>query len=86
MLTQIERLQIVDALHTWAKSVPNEPVVGFAGKDGFLTPYEIVEQVEIDSQLGQAVLSILEHGMRREGIEAVVSRFGGQSLGRSKSR
>jgi hypothetical protein len=75
MLNAVEREQVAKALFEWAKSVPDEPMVGFLDRDGLLTPHEIVKQVMEKTADGQAVLEILEHGVRREGIEKVVARL-----------
>ena len=74
-MTKAERWDITVALAKWAESVPDEPLLGFLGYERFLTPREIVAEVRRNTPDGQAVLEILEHGVRREGIEAVVSRL-----------
>lgn len=81
MLTSEERSQIVEALRYWAGKIPDEPMLGFLQKglemaDGeYLTPHQIVAAVLDETPDGIAVLDILEHGVRREGIEKVVARF-----------
>jgi len=75
MLNQVERKQIVEALTLWSQTVPNEPMLGFLEGDQYLTPREIVAAVQQNTQDGQAVLEMLEHGVRREGLEAVVARL-----------
>ena len=81
MLTETGHSRLMAALHAWADHAPNEPVMGFVADGGFLMLHEIVDQIKLESQLGQAFLKILEHGIRREGIETVVSRFGAGSRG-----
>ncbi|MBV9771533.1 MAG: hypothetical protein JOZ32_18325 [Bryobacterales bacterium] len=76
MLTEAERSEITAALAKWSESVPDKPLLGFLGSERFLTPREIVAEVERNTPDGQAVLEMLEHGLRREGMEAVVSRLG----------
>jgi hypothetical protein len=75
MLNAVEREQIAKALFEWAESVPDQPMVGFLGRERLLTPREVVKQVSEKTPDGQAVLEILEHGVRREGIERVVARL-----------
>lgn len=76
MLSTEERAQITEALRCWAESAPNEPMIGFLGEDGLMTPQQLVGQVEKNTRAGKSVLTFLEHGMRREGIGAVVTRLG----------
>jgi hypothetical protein len=75
MLTSRERHLIIKALEVWVRNTPNEPMLGFLGANEFLTPREIVEQVRENSDTGQNVLQLLEHGLRREGIEKVIARL-----------
>lgn len=75
MLSTEERTQITEALRSWAASAPNEPMIGFVNDQDLMTPKQVVAQVAKNSRAGQSVLEILEHGMRREGIEAVVNRL-----------
>jgi hypothetical protein len=75
MLTGEERSEIARALSQWAESLPDAPLFGFLGSERLLTPREILKEVETNTPDGEAVLEILEHGVRREGIEAVVSRL-----------
>jgi hypothetical protein len=75
MLSPEERRQITDALTTWAKGAPVEPMIGLLGEGRFLTPWELVRHVTDETSEGQAVLEIIEHGVRREGIDSVVRRL-----------
>ena len=75
MLTATENQQIVAALKAWAETAPDEPTIGFLGDGELLRPSEIVSAVESGTDDGKSILEILEHGLRREGIEKVVSRF-----------
>jgi hypothetical protein len=74
MLTVQERDSIVMALYDWAVNSPNEPVVGFLGTT-FYTPKELYQQVLKETDDGNAVLEILERGVRAEGIATVVKRL-----------
>jgi hypothetical protein len=74
MLTPQERERVTSAMRQWAQRAPNEPIVGFLGTS-LLTPKEMVTAVEEDTSDGQAILEILEHGVRREGLDAVVDRL-----------
>jgi CheY-like chemotaxis protein len=49
--------------------------IGFLGDGDLLRPSEIVTAFESGTGDGESILEILEHGVRREGIEKVVSRF-----------
>lgn len=75
MLTAEERQQITRALEEWAAVAPNEPMVGFLGRKTLLTPQEIVQHVQKSTSDGEALLEVLEHGVRREGIKAAVARL-----------
>ncbi|WP_031495313.1 hypothetical protein [Bryobacter aggregatus] len=76
-MSQAERAKVIEALIIWAKSAPEEPVIGFIGGGAILTPREIVRAVQQETEDGQAILEILEHGIRREGIDMVLNRFHG---------
>jgi hypothetical protein len=76
MLTDDERIQITKALQQWANHAPkDEPVIGFLGGGRFLTPFQVFMEVMQETPDGQAVLTILEHGVRREGLQRVVNRL-----------
>jgi len=75
VLSATEREIILAALVTWAKDAPAEPVLGFLGSGEPLTPREIVSAVRRETDDGRAILEILEHGVRREGIAKVVERL-----------
>jgi hypothetical protein len=75
MLSDVERERLVAALHAWARTVPDEPVAGFLGDGRLLTPRELANAAEQDTPDGEALLQILEHGVRREGLGTVVERL-----------
>lgn len=75
MLSERERERLVAALHEWADAVPEEPVAGFIGDGRLLTPRELAQAAAQETPDGEALLQILEHGVRREGLEAVVERL-----------
>jgi hypothetical protein len=75
VLTAEEQGRIVEALYAWARSVPDEPMIGFLAHEGFLTPRQLAEHVSEHTEEGVAVLEILEHGVRREGLGKVLERL-----------
>lgn len=75
MLSEAERGEIIEALAIWAEQVPARPMVGFLEHQDLLTPREVVAAVQETTASGEALLEILEYGVRREGIEAVVDRI-----------
>ena len=75
MLTAEERDLLLQALQSWATSAPPEPVIGFLGRTRLFTPKEISDEVAKKTPDGEAVLEILEHGVRREGVTAVIERI-----------
>jgi hypothetical protein len=75
MLTEEERRELLHAVEAWADAAPDEPVLGFVGGEGFCSPRELVRAVQSFSDTGEAFLELLEHGVRREGLERVVGRF-----------
>jgi hypothetical protein len=75
VLTEDERAKLLDAFVSWAGSAPQEPFLGFVGDDGHYSPLELVAEIEQRTETGEAFLEILEHGVRREGLEQVVRRF-----------
>jgi nucleoid-associated protein YgaU len=79
VLTASENEQIIAALAQWAATAPNEPVIGILGGGEMLRPWEIVAAVQQRTEAGEAILEILEHGLRREGVDKVVSRLVGDA-------
>lgn len=75
MLTPTERKDVIEALSRWAESAPNEPMIGFLGGGQLLTPREAVDAVKRNTSDGEALLEMIEHGVRREGLESVVNRL-----------
>jgi hypothetical protein len=76
LLTDKERIQITKALQQWAKQAPNDELaIEFVGIDRFLTPFQVYIEVERNTPDGQAILRILEHAVREEGLEQIVSRL-----------
>jgi hypothetical protein len=81
MLTEEERIQITKALRQWANQAPeDELVIEFVGGDRCLTPLQVYIEVERNTRDGQAVLKILEHGVRQEGIQQVISLLTDQGV------
>jgi len=75
MLAEAERDQIIEALAAWAEQAPERPMVGFLEYQDLLTPRQVVVAVQENTAAGEALLEILEYGVRREGIEMVVRRI-----------
>jgi hypothetical protein len=74
MLGQDEKVALIDALELWASNVPDRPMLGFLGGN-FLTPMEIVDAAIQETDDGRAILEMLEHGVRRQGLKAVTERL-----------
>ena len=75
-LTDEERIQISKALQQWAKQAPkDELAIEFVDGDRFLTPSQVFIEVERNTPGGKAILRILEHGVREEGLQQIVSRL-----------
>lgn len=75
MLTREEFNAVVDALHVWAERCPAERSIGFLQSGGPKTPQQIVMEVKERTDDGEAILEMLEHSIRREGLDRVVSRL-----------
>jgi hypothetical protein len=75
VLLDNERQALVSALWEWAEGAPPIPVAGFLGGAGLLTPRELAEAAQRGDRDGLAVLDVLEHGVRREGLAAVTDRL-----------
>jgi len=75
MLTSEERAKLISALREWASSVPNEPMLGFIQSGALKTPNEIVQEVIGNTPDGQALMQMIEHGVRRIGLEAAVHKL-----------
>jgi hypothetical protein len=75
VLTQEERTKLTKALWVWADKLPNQPLIAFLGIQGNLTPREVVLEVEKATENGKAVLEMLEHAVRLQGIAPVIERL-----------
>jgi hypothetical protein len=75
MLSDEERELLVSALWDWSEAVPDRPLIGFLEHRGLLTPREVAQAVQEETPDGEALLAILEYGIRREGIETVTERI-----------
>jgi hypothetical protein len=81
ILTDAERIQITNALQQWATKAPkDELVIRFAGEDRFLTPFQVYIEVERNTRDGQAILRILEHGVRVDGLQQILSRLADKGI------
>jgi hypothetical protein len=76
LLTNEERIQITKAVQQWAKQAPNDELaIEFVGRDRLLTRFQVYIEVERNTADGQAILRILEHGVREDGLEQIISRL-----------
>jgi hypothetical protein len=76
MLESKERERLTDALEMWLIRHPDPDEPAFrVSRTGELTPREVVEAVTLQSELGEAVLEILEFSVRRSSLEEVTSNF-----------
>jgi hypothetical protein len=82
MLTAHEHTLLVATLTKWAETAPDEPMLAILGAGELMRPWDIARAVQHRTEEGEAILEILEHGLRREGADKVVSRFLGRALER----
>jgi|GEM_PF-2910803 len=75
MLTELEIAKLMEALKAWAAQAPREARLHVLGEDHAYTPEEMLVEVQKGTGAGLALLSILEHGVRREGLDSVVDRL-----------
>jgi hypothetical protein len=75
-MNDADRRKLKDAFNAWAANAPepDSPAIGFAG-ERMRTPREAAREVENETEFGKAWLEILEHGVKREGIDKVVERL-----------
>jgi hypothetical protein len=83
VLSEEEFHELRRALYRWSERVPDVPVLGFLDSDSLMTPREVFEHFDRRTSEGRGIRTILEHGVRREGLPMVVERF---SLGRNEER
>ncbi len=76
MLDASERERLTGALEVWLDRhpSPDEPAILVSG-EGELSPRETVKAVVAQSELGEAVLQILEFSVRRSSLEEVATSF-----------
>lgn len=74
------REKLKDAFQKWAAQVkePDAPVLGFYGTKVF-SAKELAQEVANDTDVGQSVIEVLEHGARKEGIDKVIERLTGKN-------
>jgi hypothetical protein len=67
--------KLKDAFNTWAATTPepDAPVMGL-GTD-LLSARQIAREVEAESKVGKDFIEMMEHGVKKEGIDAVVARM-----------
>lgn len=71
-----DKQRLKDAFSEWARRLPNPdaPIIGFIGTKLY-SAQEAVREVENETPVGMAILDILEHGVKVEGIDKVISRL-----------
>jgi hypothetical protein len=74
VLSRRERDELTQALRQWAESAPPGPALAMLDTD-WMTPPEIAIHVAEGTDEGEAILEILEHSVRRDGLDSVVSRL-----------
>jgi hypothetical protein len=76
-LSPTELRKLKDAFNDWAKNMPNpnEPVLGFFGSSGMRSAKEVAKEVENETAFGKDVLEMVEHALRREGMDKTVARI-----------
>lgn len=75
MLSSAERDAVLTAVQRWAEAAPNELVMGFLDGDGLLTADELATAVRDRTEDGESFLEMIEHAVRRDGLDSVVTRF-----------
>lgn len=75
-MTDDDTQRLKDAFNTWARNVPDPdaPAIGFVGGKAF-SAKEAAAEVNAGTPAGKDILSILEHGVKVEGIDKVVARL-----------
>jgi hypothetical protein len=74
VLSPGERDELTQALRQWAEFTSPSPVLAMLDSD-WMTPQEIATHVAEGTEQGEAILDILEHSVRRDGLDSVVSRL-----------
>jgi hypothetical protein len=82
MLNHDEHERLTAALYVWLQghTTPDEPAFHLGQWEGAHSPRELVDAVARRDELGEAIIAILEFGIRRTSLEAVVEDF--QATGR----
>jgi hypothetical protein len=83
MLTPREREKIIHAVKQWAETAPNQPIIGFLNNGGPFRPREIVDEIVRNTPAGEDVMEILEHSVRREGLDKVLGRLTARNVASS---
>ncbi|WP_054812361.1 hypothetical protein [Nocardia arizonensis] len=75
-LTRNEWLGIRAALQQWMSEMPDEPALGFLSGERILTRRELLTAADNSAnEDGVAFVGLLEHAVRRDGIESVIDRL-----------
>jgi hypothetical protein len=75
MLDTKERERLIEALKIWASNAPQTGAFGFLRLADYSTRGQVLSEVQERTEDGQAMLEILEHAVRREGIDRVTARL-----------
>lgn len=75
MLSPSEREAVLSAVQKWAAAAPDEPVMGFLDREGVLTARDLVSAIHERTEDGDAFLEMIEHAVRRDGLDSVITRF-----------
>ena len=75
MLSSAEREAVLTAVQWWAEAAPDELVMGFLDGDGLLTADELATAVRDHTEDGESFLEMIEHAVRRDGLDSVTMRF-----------
>ena len=75
-LNPTELQTIKDAFNDWAKNhpTPDAPAIGIGSGD-ILSAKEVAQAVNNGTAQGEALLEMVEHSVRREGLYKTIARF-----------
>jgi hypothetical protein len=75
-LTTDEYVALARALYVWADAAPDQPALGFLQTGEMLSRQQLFEAFDDQNNPdGAAFLEMLEHAVRREGVERVTGRL-----------
>jgi hypothetical protein len=84
-LNRNEYIALAEALTNWANAAPDEPALGFLQTGEMLTRSQLLDTFDDPENAdGAALLEMLEHAVRREGVNSVTNRIY-QSMGQHEN-